>query len=148
MNTENFLPKYKNEILNELNEYYDSICSELDKKKQLLIQNDGDVQSLTSNHQIGSIENEYTTLIDQINRVSKSNLNDVINYFDNLDQDNYLNEHDELKEDLKRDALKSYLIMIGLNNQSDNERWGLLLEFEWYIDKKEQKFIEFVFYIY
>ena len=74
--------------------------------------------------------------------------NRINNYFDNLDQDSYLNQYDELKEDLKRDALKSYLIMICLNNQSDNERWGLLLEFEWYIDKKEQKFIEFVFYIY
>ena len=108
---------------------------------------------------------QNTFLIEQIDRVCESNLKDVNEFFQNfhkhpviLDENetqskkrklndvfttefNDIDYHNEskLKEEIKRRALKSYLICI---NHRKYSKCGLHLEFEWYVDKNQINFIK------
>ncbi len=130
MKNETFLLECKNEIINDLNKYYESLRLEVDKKKL-------DIQTDQTN-----IKDESKYLNDQINKFLESNLNNINDYFDDFDQISLVNENVDIqiKEDIKKDAIKNYLICV---KHSDYQEWGLFLEFEWYIDQNEQIFIEF-----
>ncbi len=126
MNNENLFLKFKNEIINELKEYYKSLLIEVDKKKQ-------DIQNEQTN-----IKQESNILNDQINKILESNLNDINNYFVKFNQISMTNDDEnQLKEDIKKEALKSYLICV-IHNESKT-----YFEFKYYIDQNEQIFIEF-----
>ncbi len=146
--------KYKDELKKELINYYDSLQFDVDIKSQELINANDTINSTETEQENREIIDENIYLIEQIERVLKSNLNDINHYFDSkynndLDLDTLINVdyHDEsttictvkqVKEFIKKNALKSYLICIKYKGY---EKFGLHLEFEWYIDQNQLKYI-------
>ena len=127
--------KLKNEIKKELIDYYDSIKYELDIKVQQILEQQNFIEK-------NSIAEQNIYLVNQIDRVLDSNLKDINEYFDNINQDSELfssNEKNEseMKKDIKKHALKSYLIRV------EHKKYGqVYLEFEWYIDENQLNYIQ------
>lgn len=127
--------KLKNEIKKELIDYYDSIKYELDIKVQQILEQQNFIEK-------NSIAEQNIYLVNQIDRVLDSNLKDINEYFDNINQDSELfssNEKNEseMKKDIKKHALKSYLIRV------EHQKYGqVYLEFEWYIDENQLNYIQ------
>jgi tRNA splicing endonuclease len=85
-------------------------------------------------------------LIQQIKRVLDSNLIDINHFFDDIlkQNDSIITSQDDLmkiKEQIKTRALRSYLIFVKLR-EKEYKNFGMHFEFEWYVDKKQQNFIE------
>ena len=154
-----FQLKIKSQIKKELIEHYDTLKFDLDLKVQTILNKNKNKKKKKK------LVSQNTFLINQIDRVFESNLNDVNDFFQNfykhpviLDENetqskkrklndvfttefNDIDYHNEtkLKEEIKRKALKSYLICI---NHREYSKIGLHLEFEWYIDRNQINFIK------
>ena len=94
--------KYKDELKKELINYYDSLQFDVDIKSQELINANDTINSTETQQENREIIDENIYLIEQIERVLKSNLNDINHYFDSkynndLDLDTLINVdyHDE-----------------------------------------------------
>ena len=161
--SEQILIKYSEEIKKELIEHYATLSSNVDVKAQILLQSQSSKKQKCANknkeeeyeEKVGekspeeikdNILKENVFLIEQIERVLDSNLKDVNNYFDNLKQNDEIHQiissrDDDLmnKEEIKRRALKSYIICVKKKKYSN---FGLHCEFQWYLDNKQISFIE------
>lgn len=135
--------KIKSEIKKELIDYYDKIRSNIDIKAQTIL----------INHEIESKEilDESLYLIQQVNRVCDDNLANINQHFDDMNRKQkflYKDEYsDELsiKEEIKKMALKSYIILI---DHVEYPRFGLHLEFDWYINQSQIKIIRLILIIF
>jgi hypothetical protein len=136
--------KLRAEIKKELIDYYDSITNRVDVKAQELLKEYGNEEESEANDKKKLVVDENVYLIEQVKRVFDSNLNDINHFFDNLNQNDQnfftmnINDQRFMKEEIKKRALKSYLICVNHNNY---ETFGLHLEFEWYIDENQSNFI-------
>lgn len=125
--------KLKIAIKKDLIKYYENMKSNLDITAQnLLMEN-----SLES--KVKEISNENVFLSEQIDKVCDSNLNDINEYFDDFNSFEVLTDNNKvsessIKEEIKKKALKSYLVCIESDDYPD---FDLYLQFEWYIDKKQ-----------
>ena len=147
--------KLKTDIKQELIDYYNGLKFDVDIKVQTLM------KQMNENMRHKLIQ-ENLFLIDQIDRVCDSNLNDINEFFSSkiilimTSSNQYkeidrpaikkrkLNNDDEskMKEDIKSMALKRYLIRI----QHDKYPiFGLHLEFQWYIDSNQLNFIKYLY---
>ena len=123
--------KLKIAIKKDLIKYYENIKSNLDITAQMLLMEN----SLESKE----ISNENVFLSEQIDKVCDSNLNDINEYFDDFNSFEVLTDNNKvsessIKEEIKKKALKSYLVCIESDDYPD---FDLYLQFEWYIDKKQ-----------
>jgi hypothetical protein len=140
MNSQNLLSILKHELI----DYYESLKFEIDIKVQLILnQTPSSSSSSTPDDSQTKLmiieENQY--LIQQIDRVCDSNLIDINSYIQNEHhQTKLFVDAPNQKENIKREALKSYLIRI---DHEDYETFGLYLEFDWYVNKKQADFIEY-----
>ena len=136
-------------LKHELIDYYESLKFDIDIKVQLIL-NQTSSSSTPDDSQTKLIIEQNQYLIEQIDRVCDSNLIDINSYF------HHQNEHQaklidapnqnesKIKENIKREALKSYLIRI---DHEDYEMFGLYLEFDWYINEKQADFIKYYNYL-
>ena len=125
--------KLKIAIKKDLIKYYENIKSNLDITAQMLLMEN----SLES--KVKEISNENVFLSEQIDKVCDSNLNDINEYFDDFNSFEVLTDNNKvsessIKEEIKKKALKSYLVCIESDDYPD---FDLYLQFEWYIDKKQ-----------
>ena len=151
--------KLKSEIKKELIEYYDSLQKNVNLKTKNLLNN----KSLKQIERKEYLERNVF-LVEQIDRICNSNLNDINQHFgDNLKNNqnedgddpslNKKRKNDEsevqldgsqdfdeisMKEDIKKKALKSYLIYF----EKDPKYIGMHFEFDWYIDKYQLELIK------
>ena len=142
--TQQLLEKYKAEIKLELIDHYDSLRFRIDKKGQKL-----QLEKTLSEKSRQELMEENIFLVDQVKRVEDSNLNDINVFFDSLMQNNEMikmvtTKKNDLanKEEIKKMALKSYLILpnyVWFGTQYDN--FGLHIEFDWYINEDQLSFI-------
>jgi hypothetical protein len=124
-------------LKNDLIDYYDSLKFDIDIKAQaheLLNQ-----ESLKQD-QTNKLFEENVYLVEQIDRVLNSNLNDISHFFENWNYHSLeINFFENFHEEIKKKALKSYIISIKYKN---HDLFGLYLEFEWYIDQNQLNFIK------
>ena len=161
MNEYKLKEKLKSEIKTDLINYYDSLKFSVDIEAQKIIIHVNDKHLI----------NDNLFLIEKIDQILNSNMNDVNQFFTNwsqVDEDYwskiYHKDNDTMmiKEELKHQILKNYLICI--KNKKDKHYYfdfndsvqdyffctkikqfhlfGLHLEFEYYIDEKQQFLIE------
>jgi hypothetical protein len=140
MNKDLILNKLKEELKIETIDYYDNLKNKIDLKAQSLMLNDDNLNEKDKKE----ILEENIFLIEQIDRVFNSNLNDLNQIFQNQnivpinDDQSMIN-----KEEIKKRAFKNYLVCI------ENEyypRFGIHFEFEWYIDENQLNFIKYTWY--
>ena len=136
----------KEDIKKQLIEYYERIKSEIDIKGFELLESLSKRNAKDRDNTSFSIIklNEY--LVNQIDSHLDKNLNEINEYF-NSDLIKNLNTSNQ--EDVKRNVLKSYLIYFDFNEsmnylikQLDKYGFGLLFEFEWYLDENEQNYVK------
>ena len=136
----------KEDIKKQLIEYYERIKSEIDIKGFELLESLSKRNAKDRDNTSFSIIklNEY--LVNQIDSHLDKNLNEINEYF-NSDLIKNLNTSNQ--EDVKRNVLKSYLIYFDFNEsmnylikQLDKYGFGLLFEFEWYLDENQQNYVK------
>ena len=137
----------KEDIKKQLIEYYERIKSEIDIKGFELLESLSKRRNAKDRDNTSFIIiklNEY--LVNQIDSHLDKNLNEINEYF-NSDLIKNLNTSNQ--EDVKRNVLKSYLIYFDFNEsmnylikQLDKYGFGLLFEFEWYLDENEQNYVK------
>jgi hypothetical protein len=134
--------KFQNEIKKELIEYYDSLKFAIDIKVQEKLKHEKPLDEQDQSNRLLLLE-ENVYLVEQIDRVLDSNLNDVNNFFDQCKEDELVElntKFENANDEIKRRALKSYIVCIKYKN---HELFGLHFEFEWYIDQNQLNFIKF-----
>ena len=136
----------KEDIKKQLIEYYERIKSEIDIKGFELLESlsKRNAKDRDNTSFIIIKLNEY--LVNQIDSHLDKNLNEINEYF-NSDLIKNLNTSNQ--EDVKRNVLKSYLIYFDFNEsmnylieQLDKYGFGLLFEFEWYLDQNQQNYVK------
>ena len=137
----------KEDIKKQLIEYYERIKSEIDIKGFELLESLSKRRNAKDRDNTSFIIiklNEY--LVNQIDSHLDKNLNEINEYF-NSDLIKNLNTSNQ--EDVKRNVLKSYLIYFDFNEsmnylikQLDKYGFGLLFEFEWYLDQNQQNYVK------
>ena len=137
----------KEDIKKQLIEYYERIKSEIDIKGFELLESLSKRRNAKDRDNTSFIIiklNEY--LVNQIDSHLDKNLNEINEYF-NSDLIKNLNTSNQ--EDVKRNVLKSYLIYFDFNEsmnylikQLDKYGFGLLFEFEWYLDENQQNYVK------
>ena len=136
----------KEDIKKQLIEYYERIKSEIDIKGFELLESlsKRNAKDRDNTSFIIIKLNEY--LVNQIDSHLDKNLNEINEYF-NSDLIKNLNTSNQ--EDVRRNVLKSYLIYFDFNEsmnylikQLDKYGFGLLFEFEWYLDENQQNYVK------
>lgn len=129
--------EFQDKIKKDLINYYDSMKFTIDIKVQELLKLECYKQDLKY-----KLLDENNYLIEQIDRILNSNLDDVRNFFEKWDEEKDLeiSEFDNATEEIKKRALNNYIINIKYKNQ---EILGLYMEFEWYIDENQLNFIRY-----
>lgn len=149
--------KLKSDLKTELMNYYDKLKFNVDIKSQEDLKDD----KINEEDKTKLIE-ENIHLVEQIDRVCDSNLSDINDYFENKfdneidllisssqrkfktkkgqrfseSNQNVLENESELKKEIKKMALKSYLICI---QHLSHRRYGLHCEFDWFVDENHLK---------
>jgi hypothetical protein len=135
--------KLKSELKQELIDYYNKLKSEVNTKSLKLLKNNTQI----SKEKRDSVNEEKIYLIKQIDRVCDSNLDDLEQLFETLDNNRQTlsftadNDNESItKNEIKKRILNNYLIFVNHGNYS-TKYGGILFEFQWFLDQNQQNFM-------
>ena len=122
-------------LKNEIIDYYDLIKSDVDLKTQLkLILKK---EKLGNNREI--FMNNYKILIDKIENLLSSSLNQLNTYFSSFEFSNTFLKPNDIKEQIKSDAVKCHCVYLPTqivnndNNDTSLDGLGKLIVTNWYL---------------
>ena len=145
----------KNELKQELIDYYNKLKSDVDTKSLKLLKNINNLHHSSKEEKRDLIFKEKIYLIKQIDRVCDSNLNDLEQLFELLENnrqslslmtsnnDNVVDDNNIIKNEIKKRILNSYLIFVNQhrNYVTKYGGGGVLFEFQWFLDQNQQNFM-------